>query len=179
MTKKKKILAFRFSAMGDVAMVVPVIKSVVKQNPDIEIIMVSRPFFKAFFSNIPQVQFIGVDLKKYKGILGLFQLFRELKKNKPTEIADLHDVLRTKILRIFFKLSGYKVAVINKGRKEKKALTALKNKTLKPLKSTHQRYADVFEKLGVSVKIILDINTSVNNLNPARKLTLLYFGYYE
>jgi ADP-heptose:LPS heptosyltransferase len=80
MTKKKKILAFRFSAMGDVAMVVPVIKSVVKQNPDIEIIMVSRSFFKAFFSNIPQVQFIGVDLKKYKGILGLFQLFRELKK---------------------------------------------------------------------------------------------------
>jgi ADP-heptose:LPS heptosyltransferase len=78
-------------------------------------------------------------------------------------------------LRIFFKLSGYKVAVINKGRKEKKALTALKNKTLKPLKSTHQRYADVFEKLGVSAKIILDTNTSVNNLSVQVQLFLQTF----
>ena len=66
--------------MGDVAMTVPVIKSLVEQNPDTEIIMVSKEFFKPFFENIPSVTFYGVNLDNYKGIWGLYKLFKELKK---------------------------------------------------------------------------------------------------
>ncbi len=153
MVKPQKILAFRFSAMGDVAMTVPVLRAVVQQNPNVKILMVSRPFFKPFFNDLPNVSFIGIDLKNYKGIVGLYKLFKELKKHNPSAIADLHDVLRTKVLRALFKTSGYKISVIDKGRKAKKQLTRRENKVLKPLQSTHERYADVFRKLGLKVDL--------------------------
>jgi len=153
MTKKKKILVFRLSAMGDVAMTVPVIKTLVEQNPDTEIIMVSKEFFKAFFENIPSVTFYGVNLDKHKGIGGLYKLFTELKKTQPDIVVDLHDVIRTKILRFFFKLAGYKVYIIDKGRKEKKALIRKKNKVFKSLPTTFERYAKTFEKAGIKMDL--------------------------
>jgi len=144
-------MVFRFSAMGDVAMSIPVIQSLVRQNKDVEVVFVSRPFFKPLFKDLPHTEFIGVDLKKHKGFFGLYKLFKLLKKEKPDYIADIHNVLRTKILRLFFKSSDYTIAVIDKGRREKKALTRTDNKVFKPLKTTHERYADVFRNLGFAV----------------------------
>jgi len=150
-----KVMIFRFSAIGDVAMTIPVLQALLNTYDDVEIVVVSRPFFEPFFKNLPRTEFIGVDLKqKYKGLPGLFRLYRFLKNKQPDAIADLHDVLRTKILRTFFRLGGFsKIAVIDKGRAEKKTLTRLQNKILKPLKTTHQRYAEVFEKLGYTIDL--------------------------
>ncbi|QMU66630.1 MAG: ADP-heptose--LPS heptosyltransferase RfaF [Flavobacteriaceae bacterium] len=140
--------------MGDVAMTVPVLRALVNQHPNIKITFVSKPFLAPLFDTIPNVTFYDAEVKnRHKGILGLFRLYKELKLLDITYIADLHDVLRSKILRTYFKLSGYKIAVINKGRAEKKALTRTVNKVFKPLKTSHQRYADVFEKLGFSVDL--------------------------
>jgi len=175
MAKPQKILAFRFSAMGDVAMTVPVLRAVVQQNPNVKILMVSRPFFKPFFNDLPNVSFIGIDLKNYKGIVGLYKLFKELKKYNPSAIADLHDVLRTKVLRALFKTSGYKISVIDKGRKAKKQLTRPNNKVLKPLQSTHERYADVFKKLGLTVDLSITTLAKKPELNTQTKLFLNTF----
>jgi len=149
----KNILAYRFSAMGDVAMTVPVLRAVTEQNPGVQITMASRSFFKPFFDEIPQVNFIGIDLNHYKGLPGLYKLYRELKSTQPDAVADLHDVLRTKVLDIFFKTSGFTVSVIDKGRADKKQLTKYPHKILKPLLSTHERYADVFRRLGLQVDL--------------------------
>ncbi len=147
-------MVFRFSAMGDVAMTVPVLKTLLDTNPELEIIMVSRSFFAPLFNGIPRLTFVGVDLKnQYKGVAGLYRLFKELKTFQPDYIADLHDVLRTKILRFFFSMSGYKIAVIDKGRAEKKALVRAQNKVFKPLLSTHERYAGVFRRLGYQLNL--------------------------
>ena len=78
----------------------------------------------------------------------MYRLYRELLKHNFHAVADLHDVLRTKLLRIFFCCSGLKVRHINKGRKEKRRLTRKKNKIFRPLKPTIERYADVFRALG-------------------------------
>ncbi|MDF2431395.1 MAG: hypothetical protein JWP44_1026 [Mucilaginibacter sp.] len=147
----KHILVIRFSAMGDVALTVPVIKAVLDQNPDIKITYVSRPEFAAFFNNISRFTFYPADLNyKFKGLPGLFKLFRSLKKNaRYHALADLHDNLRTKILRKLFRLSGITYSYINKGRAEKKLLTRFPGKVLKPLKLTTERYADVFRKLSL------------------------------
>ena len=53
----------------------------------------------------------------------------------------------------FFNFSLNKIAIIDKGREEKKALTRIKNKVFKQLKSTHERYSDVFRKLGYKVDL--------------------------
>jgi ADP-heptose:LPS heptosyltransferase len=149
-----KILAYRFSAFGDVAMIIPVLKEFLDQNPDAEITFVSRKNFADLFEGIPRVSFKGVNLDSYKGLFGLKKLAEELKDEfNPDLVADLHSVHRSKILNIFFKLYGKKTATIDKGRKEKKQLTQKDNKIKKALKSTPERYADVFRKLGFSLEL--------------------------
>ena len=80
----KKILVVRFSAIGDVAMTVPVVHSLATQYPQHQIKVLSRPNMAALFANLPSnVSFWGVDLKgTYKGLVGLNKLFNELKAEK-------------------------------------------------------------------------------------------------
>ncbi|MDB5125353.1 MAG: hypothetical protein JWP94_3482 [Mucilaginibacter sp.] len=152
MTGIKHILVIRFSAMGDVAMTVPVIKALLAQNPEVQVTYVSRPAFAAFFDNIPRLTYIAANLdKEYNGPGGIIKLFRKLKAERYDALADLHNNLRSKILRRLFRLSGLTYAYIDKGRSEKKLLTRFPGKVLKPLKLTTERYADVFRKLGFSL----------------------------
>lgn len=160
----ERIVVFRFSAMGDVAMVASVLQALSKQHPQLEIIMVSRKLFKPFFDHIPNVTFHTLDSKgEHKGLFGLYKLFKALKAYQPTYIADLHNNLRSRILGLFFSLSGFKVNVLDKGRKDKKALTRQENKVFKPLRTTTERYADVFRALNFLIK--LD-NTLVKAVRP-------------
>lgn len=149
MVLPSKIIVTRFSAMGDVAMVASVLKEFTQQYPTVSIIMVSRPLFQAFFEGIPNIIFHGFYPKeKHKGLKGLISLKKELALEGPDAVVDLHFNLRSRILGILFKFSGIKVKQLDKGRKEKKELTRSANKILKPLKSTVERYADVFRQLG-------------------------------
>lgn len=150
----KRIIVTRFSAMGDVAMVASVLKEFQKQHLDTEIIMVSRTPFQAFFQNIPRVKFHAIDPKiKHKGIFGLFKLFRELKAYHADYVADLHNNIRSRVLDFFFTFCGKKIQILDKGRKEKKALTQSTQKVKKQLILTTERYADVFRKLGFPIKL--------------------------
>lgn len=155
MSKKiSHIAVFRLSAMGDVAMTVPIIRALSEQHNSIKITVVSRPFFEPFFNQIPNVSFYAIDLKnRHKGFFGLLKLFFDLKKLKIDAFADLHNVLRSKIVRTLFALSGKKVAFTDKGRNEKKQLTRLENKTIKPLKLMVQRHVDTFYQLGFLVDL--------------------------
>ncbi len=141
--------------MGDVAMTVPVLKQLLNQYPKVNITFVSDSKFSALFEDIERLHFFGADIHgKYNGFKGLLNLFNALKKiNNITAVADLHDVLRTKMLSFLFQSAGKKVKRIDKGRKEKKALTRKRNKQLIPLRSTFQRYADVFMALGYPLQL--------------------------
>jgi ADP-heptose:LPS heptosyltransferase len=136
--------------MGDVAMTVPVLRALIEQNSDLKVTVVTRAFFKPFFQDLENVEVYEADLKgKHKGVLGLYKLSKELKQLQFDAIADLHNVLRSKILKLF--LFGKRVAQLDKGRNEKKAL--ISGKIFQQLKTTHQRYADVFKKLGYLVDL--------------------------
>jgi ADP-heptose:LPS heptosyltransferase len=140
--------------MGDVAMTVPVLRALVLQHPEAKVTVVSRSFFQPFFEGIPNVNFFGVDLKeRHKGFLGLFRLFFDLRKLNIDAVADLHNVLRSKVVRALFALSGKKVAATDKGRAEKKALTRLTNKVFAPVKSMVERHVEVLEKLGFQLNL--------------------------
>jgi len=126
----------------------------VRTYPNVKITVVSRAFLKPIFQNIPNVSFYTADVKgKHKGVFGLFKLYKELKKLDIDLVADLHNVLRSNILGTYFKLGGYKICKINKGRAEKKALTKTAGKIFKQLKTTHERYADVFSELGYNIDL--------------------------
>ena len=152
--KTKHIAVIRLSAMGDVAMTVPVLRALVLQHPEVKITVVSRPFFQPFFEGIPNVNFFGVDLKeRHKGFFGLLRLFSDLRKLDIDLVADLHNVLRSKVVRTLFALSGKKVAATDKGRAEKKALTSLTNKVFAPVKPMVERHVDTFNQLGFSIDL--------------------------
>lgn len=145
----------RFSAMGDVAMTVPVIKALLSQYPDLTVTFISRPGFSSFFSDIPRLNYFAVDFNsQYNGLPGLLRLYSQLKdKAKYHSVANLHNNLRSNIIGSLFRFSGIPVKTVDKGRREKKLLTRFPGKVLKPLKRTVQRYADVFAELGFPVEL--------------------------
>jgi ADP-heptose:LPS heptosyltransferase len=148
------IAVMRLSAMGDVAMAVPVLRAFNAKYPNVKITVISTPFFQPLFNDIPNVTFFSFDKKgKHKGFFGLFRLFLELRKSKIDAFADLHNVLRSKVIRGLFALSGKKVAFSYKGRKEKKEVTRALNKIFRPLPSVFERHSKVFENLGFPINL--------------------------
>ncbi len=165
----KHIAVMRLSAMGDVAMTVPVLRAFVEQYPEVKITVISRPFFKPFFDGIPNVSFFAFDEKnRHEGFAGLLRLFQDLKVLHIDAFADFHNVLRSKVVRTLFALSGKKTASVDKGRAQKYALTRAENKIFEPLPTMFERHAIVFKELGFSTdlsnptfpsKAILDAET--------------------
>lgn len=155
---EKNLLVMRLSAMGDVAMTVPVIASFLHAYPNMGVIMLSAPRLSTLFEGMERVTFVPVDTKQtYKGTFGMVKLFRKLKKEyKFEKMIDLHDVIRSKMLRTLMKTSGKKVSVIDKGRAEKKELTSSSHKEKRQLKSSIQRYAEAFEKAGYPFTVQFD-----------------------
>lgn len=149
---QNKILVIRLSAFGDVAMVIPILYPICRNNPQKEFTLITSPMASQLFIDKPQNLTVkAVDTqKKYKGIGGIFALYRCLKKEKFGVVADLHDVLRSKILTLLFRLQGTKVATIDKGRKEKKSITSPQKSEFKQLETSFERYANVFTKLGIT-----------------------------
>lgn len=148
--KQKHILVIRLSAMGDVAMSVPVLRELTWRYPHVKITVLTRSFFKPFFRDLPNITVFPAEVNgKHKGVFGLFKLAEELNNNEFYGVADLHNVLRSKILKHIIKCKRF--IAIDKGRKEKHLLTS--GKLFKPLKSTHERYADVFEALGFGLDL--------------------------
>ncbi|MAU71104.1 MAG: ADP-heptose--LPS heptosyltransferase RfaF [Pseudozobellia sp.] len=135
--------------MGDVAMTVPVLKALQQRYPDLVLTVLTRKFFAPMFFQLSNVKVFEADVKgRHKGVLGLWKLYKELKSQNLDGVADLHNVLRSNILKKYFALTTIPFKQINKGRSEKKALTSGGKGAFVPLKSTHARYANVFAKLG-------------------------------
>ena len=148
MKLRKHILIIRLSSMGDVAMVSPVLRELLENNKNYKISVLTNFQFFPFFRAFNDVDLISFNKKKqHKGLFGMFRLFKEIKKLDVDYVVDLHEVLRTNFLKAVLKVPFYQ---INKGRNEKESLVS--GKIFAPLKSTHQRYRDVFEKIGISIK---------------------------
>lgn len=153
-----RLLIIRFSSLGDVAMTVPVIKALADQHQELEVSVLTRRRFEPLFSWMPDnVRTIGVELDEYHGLTGLIRLYDELKSHDFDMVADIHDVLRTKVLRTFFRLHGCKVAVIDKGRDDKRRIIG-HGIDGSQLRTMTERYHDVFGLLGFPVTLTSGIH---------------------
>jgi ADP-heptose:LPS heptosyltransferase len=143
-----RLLVIRTSAMGDVALVSPVLSEMKKQYPETEITLLTRQPFKSFFNQSEKHEIFSPDFsKRHKGLWGLYRLYRDIQEQANIDyVIDLHDVIRSKILRYFFRYNGVPVSVIDKGRREKKELISGKRKV--QLKHTVTRYCDTFAAAG-------------------------------
>ena len=147
----KRMLIIRLSALGDVAMTVPVIYSLARRYPDLHIDVVTRPFFSRLFINKPEnVNVIGIDFKgEYKGLRGTLKLLRRLAELRPDYVADFHNVLRSWVIDRYFRLRGCRVEMVDKMRSKRKELF----RTGDEQPSFISRYADVLERLGYTTPL--------------------------
>jgi len=59
----KHILVIRLSAMGDVAMTVPILRQFTKQYPQVKLTVLTREFFTPFFRDLENVSVYAADVK--------------------------------------------------------------------------------------------------------------------
>lgn len=151
------ILVIRLSAPGDVAMTVPVLHSFQKAFPSVQLTILTNKKLKPLFTGVRASFFFAETKGQHKGMPGLFRLFRQLKDTKDERkidaVADLHNVLRSQVIRTLFFFKGIKTAAIKKDRSEKKEFTKRENKNLHQLASTFERYKNVFYELGFDFKL--------------------------
>lgn len=142
-----RLLVIRFSALGDVALLVPVVRAVAEQYPDMQVTVLSQQRMADLFADMPaNVHFHGVDLKKQSlreivDGLGRFDL-----------VADMHGVWRSIYIRTIMRLRGAKVRTIRKDRIGRYLLT--RHVCCKSLKNSTSRYGEVLQRLGLNVSDI-------------------------
>ena len=171
--KRVHLLVIRLSAMGDVAMLAPVLQVLTTTYPQLKITVLTKKFFAPIFFGIDNVVIYEADLKgAHNGVFGLSSLAKDLRDLGVDAVADVHNVLRTNVLKSIFFLFGIPVKQIDKGRAEKKALIRENNKIFKQLKPTLERYADVFKELGYPLDLSKYRYPQKQRLSPnAREIT--------
>lgn len=149
--RAENVLLTRFSALGDVAMTIPVVYDACNACPDVNFIFLTGKHQARLFVNKPaNLTVEGLDTGLLKGFRSLTKLASRLKREYyPDMCLDLHDVLRTKVIRTLLRLKGVRTYHISKGRAAKRALTRPNNKLLVQLKPTPERYREVFAAAGI------------------------------
>lgn len=150
---KGDILVSRFSALGDVAMTLAPLYDACLSNRDRRFILLTRRHPASLFINPPENLILHpIDTADYKGVAGIRRLYRELReKYDISAYADLHDVMRTQLLRLFFRLGGgVKIAKVDKGRSARRRLTRRHGKHLIPLTPMGERYAATLSEIGAA-----------------------------
>lgn len=164
-----RILVVRLSAIGDVAILVPLLQALAEQYPEHKFLMLSQPFTAPLFKELPSnVIFKAAEIRgKHRNVLGLIRLFREIGGRNVDIVCDLHDSIRSHFLCLLFSVFQVPFFRIDKGRKERSKLIRRKNKILKPIKTSFERYKDVFTVAGVPLKFFNkypDMHPSIENL---------------
>ncbi|WP_028298583.1 glycosyltransferase family 9 protein [Olivibacter sitiensis] len=91
---KRKILVIRFSSMGDIIYTTPIVRCLKQQLPDAEIHFLTKPAFKYLYDNNPYLDKLLL-LKP-----SLAQTIKEIKSEQYDHIVDLHNNLRTSIIKL-------------------------------------------------------------------------------
>jgi ADP-heptose:LPS heptosyltransferase len=89
-----KILLLRFSSIGDIVLTTPVIRTVKTQVDNAEVHFATKAGYKTLLESNPYI-----DKAHYLGE-SLWDLIRELRKEKFDFVIDLHNNLRTRIIKL-------------------------------------------------------------------------------
>lgn len=135
----KKILILRFSSIGDIVLTTPVIRSLKVQLDDAEIHYCTKKQFQPILEANPYIDKIHLLENSLQGLI------KSLKKERYDLIIDLHNNLRTRIIKQFLGIRAYSFNKINF---EKWLLVNLK---INRLPNVHivDRYMETVKSLGV------------------------------
>ena len=149
------ILIIRTSAIGDVAMTIPVVYSVAEDNPQDAFTMLTHTSVMPLFINHPpNLQVIGINTKTTeKSFFSLLRFGWALRANKFDMVIDLHNVLRSWILDFIIRLTGAKIYIMKKLRSANKQISARPPKKIFQIRPVINRYSDVFRTAGFKFEV--------------------------
>ncbi len=138
-----RLLIIRFSALGDNALLVPVVREWAMAHPAVEVTVLSRIQYSALWSDIaPNIHFAGASFQeRHNGRQGLDRLMEDISWRQFDAVADMHDVWRSRYITLRMRLAGKRVACVKKDRLGRFLLTH--GLSRRPLKPMWQRYSDV------------------------------------
>ncbi len=137
--------------MGDVAMSLHAINALRTDYPSLKIVIVTKERFARFYEGISGTVVLTIPQKA--AFSDLAALVRKLKTMNIGYVADIHNTIRGKFIRFALRLSGAKVACLDKMRPERRKLLREKASSPSPLRHNVLRFCDVFARLGFPVHV--------------------------
>ena len=134
-----KFLILRFSSIGDIVLTTPVIRCLKQQYPDAEIHYATKKSYQSLLENNPYVDKVFVLEKS------LNELISQLKSERYDYIIDLHNNLRTTILKVRLGVKSFSFDKLN----FQKWLLVKFKKNIMPNVHIVDRYMKTVESLGV------------------------------
>jgi len=135
--------------MGDVTILVPVIRALRKKYPEVRITVLTRPSFAPLFRGIRNMRFFHLNLKfRHKGVWGLFRVAYDARRDEVDAVADMQDNTTARFIRGLLGLMGCRTAHLDEGRTSKRRLCRKGYLNFHQLKTTVERFADVLRDLG-------------------------------
>jgi ADP-heptose:LPS heptosyltransferase len=134
-----KVLVLRFSSIGDIVLTTPVVRALAQQVPGAEVHFATKPGYRSLLETNPYV----AKVHSLTGSLG--DLVAQLKAERFDYIIDLHNNLRTRLIKLRL---GVKSSSFDKLNLQKWLLVNLK---INKLPDVHivQRYLTAAAPLGV------------------------------
>ena len=142
----KHVLVIRLSALGDVAIMVPVVKAYADANPDVRFTVAGPPMLQPLFADMPNVGYLGLKKKQ-----SFIKIYRALNAVGADTVIDLHKVNRVGFAIILLHLRHlldphYRIFALRKGKLSRWLF--LHHWRRQPRKPQYVRYDDVFRRAG-------------------------------
>lgn len=142
------VLVIRLSALGDVALMAPLLRDYATANPSLRFTIAGPPLLQPLFTGMDNVEYLG--LKKKQSFIKIYRILHAVGADT---VVDLHKVNRVGFaltllsLRHLFNFHFHLYA-LRKGKINRWLYLHHWNK--KPRKPQYQRYDEVFKRAGLS-----------------------------
>ena len=146
----KHVLVIRLSALGDVAIMAPLVQHYAAANPGVHFTIAAPPLLEPLFEGVTNVSFLGVKKKQ-----NFFNIYHVLEKVGADTVIDLHKVNRVGYALTLMRLRHlldfrFRIYSLHKGRFSRWLF--LHHWSRRPRRSQYDRYEDVFRRAGLYVK---------------------------
>ncbi len=143
----KHVLVIRLSALGDVALMAPVVKAYAVANPGVRFTVAGPPMLQPLFAGEPNVDFLGLKKKQ-----SFVRIYKALDAVGADTVVDLHKVNRVGFAVVLLRLRHlldlhYRIFALRKGKLSR--WLYLHHWRRDPRRPQWQRYDDVFRRAGL------------------------------
>ena len=141
------MLVIRLSALGDVALMAPVLKAYAVANPDVRFTVAGPPMLVPLFAGMPNVEYLGLKKKQ-----SFVKIYKALNAVGADTVVDLHKVNRVGFAIVLLRLRHllnphFRIFALHKGKVSRWLFLHHWRRT--PRKRQYERYDDVFLRAGL------------------------------